>query len=302
MSELTQALLTINRVLEHLPISIRAMAVAEMLFSPEAPSVTGAKSWLDVYTGTKDDVVIGFAGGTYLEQAIPKEFRRYYKLNRQLADLFVRAQRPDGKQGWSIVTGQGPGRAMAGPHYCLREARKEVLAELLECLSKCIGVPSGLKDENPHPFADPEWTVRAQLETLLREILLVLLAKDGLVVYPGWKGSWFETLLAMFINYCAGRSEVGLDPLLLIIVDMPNDPDCGIELSGGSYYEYVLGLMQANAGRLGLSSSKPGSNNGYQLVNVAWPNAPQMIVKTVYASLVARGRMRPEQVPDSISI
>lgn len=280
----------INKRFGHIPPSLRWMITADGIFHPDDADTEGSRSFLNVWTETQDDVVVGVAGGTYLEHATPKEKRFYYHLNRRLADIFVQQPTPNGKIGWSFVTGQGPGKAMAGPHFCLKNAR-EAIDEAIECISKCIGVPSGLGDETAHKFADPMYTVRKQVDTLIREMMLVALSRNGLLVYPGYKGTLFELALALFLNYCAGRSEAGLPPFPVVIVDLPNNIEQNLEFGHGSYFGFVPRYTR-DAERIGVAKS--GTGNGVQIVDVTWDNAPEIIWGHIQQGLRTHHNFAPD--------
>jgi hypothetical protein len=266
------------------------MVAADGIFHPDDEDTLGSRSFLNVWQETREDVVVGVAGGTYLEQATPKEQRYYYHLNRRLGEIFVRQAVPNGNCGWSFVTGQGPGKAMAGPHFCLLNARNE-LADVSDCISKCIGVPSGLGDETPHKFADPKYTVRKQIDTLIREMMLVALARNGLIVYPGYKGTLFELAFSMFINYCAGRSEAGLLPFPVIVVDMPSNIEKRLDFGHGSYFGFIERYTR-DAERIGVAKS--GTGNGVQLVDVTWDNAAEIIAGHVSQGLITHHNFHAE--------
>lgn len=230
------------------------------------------------------DVVVSVAGGAKLEKAIGRG-GPYYRLNARLGELFAKMPRLDGQLGWSFGTGNGPGTAMSGPHFCLAQAR----ALVEKCVSKCIGVPSALSDESPHPNADAEYSMRAQRDVILRELYLLLLGRHGLIVYPGFIGSDFERALGELMNYCMGRgTDIGQLPFPVILVDQKGRrhgrrSSTLPKLFGGSFYG-PRKMFKQNAERFGLTKADAPSTLCH--VYVDWPNAAEIIVEHISDFLV----------------
>lgn len=268
-----------NELLSGVPDAVRPWVAADYI----ANAGKGGNSLLDVYEATRDDVIIWVIGGTLLEEGVPNEQRVYYHLNRQLAERLVKEPLPNGKRGWSVITGMGPGRAMAGPHFCLKQVRNGDP----NCASKCIAVPSGLEDETGHQFADEAYTVRAQLDNLLRELFMLVIC-DAVLAYPGFRGTRFEECLVDIVNYCAGRTDVSLPKKTLIRADLKNDTS-GYSFDGGSFFA-PSESRRRNSEILGVA--KPGLFEEVVTVDATLPNAAGQIISLVRNALERSGRFR----------
>jgi hypothetical protein len=242
----------------------------------------------------RSDIVIAFIGGTYLERRIPHEYRRYYHLNMELAQRFarLRLRQHSSRRGASFASGGGPGVAMHGPLYCLSATR----AQLDDCESKCISIPSGLGDERPNPHADPNWKTSRQQDLNLRELLLILLA-DVVIAYPGFLGMLFELGLVFFINYVSGASDISAPKLPLIIVDMKANADLGCEFRGSqaTFFSPILDDFVYNAELFGLTKSRSGLSSAFR-VFVEDPLAPDKIVGWISNELGLNG-FEDEELP-----
>lgn len=201
----------------------------------------------------KGYVVNAVFGGTKLEEGIPRDERMYFHFNQEVARRLVLVRLPNGTIGISIVTGGGPGPSMAGPHITLRAARRAARRIGIPSESKCVVVQSGLGSEPAHPYADRDFTVRPQIDTLLREVMIMMLAHTA-TDYLGFKGTLCEMALVEFINYCAGRSPMGFPMKPHFVIDAKRPAIGRPEFLGGSFYAWWK-MFEVNSAMAGLTKA-----------------------------------------------
>lgn len=281
-----KALKRIGRVLYgDLPPAVQLIAMQDGFMTH---SGSRGNNFADAYRVTTSDIRIGFFGGTHLEVGMPHEHRVYYGINNRLMTLFTQAVLPikgneHMSQGWSVVTGAGRGVAMHGPMKCLAEHRVQVSG----CKSKCIGIPSGLTDEPVNESLDWPFSTRPQNNITLREEMIIAMASDGIVVYPGNKGTLGELFWTDLINYVSGRVQGNLPLRPVILVDLKDNPEIGRTFNGGSFFSPIK-LQWDNAVRLHLSKSVADS---VHFVDADSPRVEFDIMQILTGHLVETGRL-----------
>lgn len=192
-------------------------------------------SFLTAYRALQDHKTLGVFGGSRLEQSCQAHESLFKPLNRALG-------RELQEGGWSVISGGGPGTAMKGLHYCLKQAKSESLQR--NCLA--VSIASGLNDEKLHPHTDI--VVRTPEDITTRERMIYGLSKVGLF-YPGHIGTIAEISEALLQNYVKGRGPYPYDPAPMILVSY----DCG---NGTHFWENILNQIQGTSVREALSKGE----------------------------------------------
>jgi predicted Rossmann-fold nucleotide-binding protein len=161
-------------------------------------------SFLEAYLQLRDHCTMAVFGGSKLEQDVPAYQRLFSRLNSALGRLLQ-----DG--GWSVISGGGPGMAMKGLQYCLKEAKVD--GQGRNCLA--VSVASGLNDEILHRHSD--MIIRSPENIAVRECMIYALAKAALY-YPGHFGTNAEVGEGFLENYLVNRGPYPYDPAPMILV------------------------------------------------------------------------------------
>jgi predicted Rossmann-fold nucleotide-binding protein len=220
----------------NLPRHIADLVIADIFAQQYVQSRNADhSSFLDAYLALRDHKTIGVFGGSRLEQSCPAHESLFRPFNRALGRLLQ-----DG--GWSVVSGGGPGTAMKGLQYCLKDAYCS--SRPRNC--RAVSIASGLNDEKLHRHANI--IVRTPEDITIRERMIYGLSKVGLF-YPGHIGTIAEGSEALLQNYVKERGPYPYDPAPMVLVSY--------KLGDGTHYwQNFLNQFQDTSVREGLSKGE----------------------------------------------
>jgi predicted Rossmann-fold nucleotide-binding protein len=263
LSQFTQQL---NSYLGEMPQYAKDLAIIDFIRNGPDPTSGNVVSFAQAHRQLIGKKVAGICGGSKLEDETPPPERIYAALNHHLGIGLA-------EKSWSICSGGGPGKAMKGLQYCL----KQNLTPTSDSLS--VSVLSGLDDEDPHRYTD--LLIRSPGDIGIREKMIIGLS-ETVLIYPGNIGTNAEIFDAMLQNYVDGRGAYFTDPPMIVLVSYEDD-----KFKGGHFFDYVYSSL-SNAKTANLSKGE--DCNWLKLVVLPNPkkfSAMQPRVKDLIISNVA---------------